>query len=912
MHSGPVHTSVDAGRGARRPAPRAPVDRWLGHLHLRARRALAAAVAPLLLVGSLALPAAAAGPAPVRGVLPPGPVPQTVTADALPTAQVDGVVYDAVVVGRTVWAVGDFSSARPAGVPRGGAGSQPSKGLVTFDALTGELTGPVHRLDGTPFSSTTNPGVYCDRVGTERYVCDTAFRVAAAPDGSRVYVGGDFTSVDGTARSRLAAFDTATGDLVAGFAPAVDDRVRALSVTSDTVYVGGAFRSVSGAARTRLAAVRTDGTVLPWAPTASDTVVALAADPVRDRVVVGGAFASVSGRAQQGLTAVRATGTGALAPWRDTPVPVGGSYVTDLELRGGVVYGAANGEGRPQFDGRFAATVTDGRMSWVDSCRGATQSVAVLRDVLYSAHHAHQCLSLDAFGELRPQYLRAFAQTLDARVTNPAGERVPQLLHWFPRPDDGPSSSPFQHGTWAVAASEDLGVLVLAGEFLTVNDGAQQGLVRFRLPADAPRKAGPEFPLAPPEPVSVAPGEVRVLVPSALDRDAAELSYELLRDGVTVATRTAVSAPYLRPDVAFTDGGLQPGASHTYRYRVTDPDGNSSGSPPAAPTRVAAGPVPPRGVAGALADGARRLWPLSDPAGSSAARDVVGGPSLAPSGDVVLGVPGPVPGGPTAARLGPGDHLTLTGDRVPGPQLFTAEAWVAVEPGSAGQVLGLADRQSGDSDDADRRVYVRTDGRLAFGVRPSDTFAGDPRQTVVSEERVDDGQWHHVAASLSPAGLRLHLDGRLVATDPGVKTAQPYAGWWRVGDDDTSSWAGGGGSGVQGAVADVAVSGLVLADEQVAARAGTPPPLALSAADLSLVCRGTACTVDSSALAPPGATVVVDLGDGSSATGRVVEHTYARPAAATVRVTVTTASGRTGTVERSLRLAGPRRVHYAS
>ena len=43
--------------------------------------------------------------------------------------------------------------------------------------------------------------------------------MAASPDGSRVYVAGDFTTADGQPRKRLAAYDTATGQLVASFDP---------------------------------------------------------------------------------------------------------------------------------------------------------------------------------------------------------------------------------------------------------------------------------------------------------------------------------------------------------------------------------------------------------------------------------------------------------------------------------------------------------------------------------------------------------------------------------------------------------------------------------------------------------------------------------------------------------------------
>lgn len=52
----------------------------------------------------------------------PGPVVEpanAVTADRLPTVQVDGVVWSQAVVGNTVYAGGSFTSARPAGAAPG-------------------------------------------------------------------------------------------------------------------------------------------------------------------------------------------------------------------------------------------------------------------------------------------------------------------------------------------------------------------------------------------------------------------------------------------------------------------------------------------------------------------------------------------------------------------------------------------------------------------------------------------------------------------------------------------------------------------------------------------------------------------------------------------------------------------------
>ena len=61
--------------------------------------------------------------------------------------------------------------------------------------------------------------------------------ITASPDGSRGYVAGDFTAVNGAARNRVVALDGSTGAVIAGFAPNVSSRVRSLAATADTLYL---------------------------------------------------------------------------------------------------------------------------------------------------------------------------------------------------------------------------------------------------------------------------------------------------------------------------------------------------------------------------------------------------------------------------------------------------------------------------------------------------------------------------------------------------------------------------------------------------------------------------------------------------------------------------------------------------
>src|SRR4051812_39672190 len=99
-----------------------------------------------LLAGSTALLTLTAA---LSGMLTPGPAradsapltpadpvtPTTVSADALPTVQINGVAWAQVVVGNTVYVAGKFSSARPAGV-RAGTQETPRSNLLAYDITT--------------------------------------------------------------------------------------------------------------------------------------------------------------------------------------------------------------------------------------------------------------------------------------------------------------------------------------------------------------------------------------------------------------------------------------------------------------------------------------------------------------------------------------------------------------------------------------------------------------------------------------------------------------------------------------------------------------------------------------------------------------------------------------------------------
>ena len=96
-----------------------------------------------------------------------------------------------------------------------------------------------------------------------------------------LYVGGAFTSVDGVARGYLAEVDLNTGAMVPGFAGQTNNKVNAVALTADgsRVVLGGTYTTVNGVNQARMAAVNpTTGAVLPWAIHPAYGITALAVD----------------------------------------------------------------------------------------------------------------------------------------------------------------------------------------------------------------------------------------------------------------------------------------------------------------------------------------------------------------------------------------------------------------------------------------------------------------------------------------------------------------------------------------------------------------------------------------------------------------------------------------------------------
>ena len=801
----------------------------------------------------------------------------TVTADALPTVQVDGVVWDQVVLGNKVYVTGRFNNARPAGAASG-TSLTPRSNALAFDIRTGQLDptwAPVLNGQGK----------------------------SIATDGTRIFLAGDFSTVNGTTRSRVAAVNLTTGATDTGFQANANAAVYDLAVSGSTLYMGGNFSTIRNTSRGRLAAVNTaTGVLTSWAPTTDLAVRAVTVPAGTGTVVVGGHFRLLNGVETFGMGAVDAT-TGENRPWlvnqiikNYTPFTTtngGDAAIFSLQSAGGKVYGTAyDYYGPSPFEGSFAAAATDGSLVWMNTCKGDTYDALPIGDVLYSVGHPHNCSSIGGHPQTQPwTFERVLATTSFADGVTLGGDfpgrPKPRLLHFSPTLDVGTFTGQSQ-AAWTVEGNSDY--VVLGGEFPKVNGAGQQGLVRMGVSSLATNKQGPRDIQSVPTLVSLAPGTVRVSWKAAWDRDNRNLRYEVLRGSTVIATLTKDSEWWDRPMVSYTDTGATPGATVSYRIRVYDAFGNG-GSGSAASITVPTGSSTASPYRDAvLADGATSYWRLGEASGTTA-YDWAGADDLTLASTVTRGTPGAftATGDTNAASTFPGAtgvpavNTSLT----TGPQTFSLEAWINTTSTTGGKIIGFGNSRTADSSSYDRHIYMSNNGRITVGAYPGGV------RTVSSVPGFNNGQWHHVVGTLSSEGLALYVDGALIGRDISTTSAQPYSGYWRIGGDNLNGWPNAGSSNkYKGTIDDVAVYPTALTPAQVvdhyikSGREFNRAPVAA----FGLEKTGLDISVDAGDSSDPDGdtlTYAWDFGDGSAAgSGKTADHTFAAAGTYQVKLTV--------------------------
>ena len=426
-----------------------------------------------LVLGSLVTPTIVAPPA----VAAPG---QTALASpqALPTAQIDGVVWDQAVVGNTVYAVGEFKNARPAGAAAG-ENESPRFNAMAYDITTGAL------LDWAP------------KVGGK------VNAVEASADGSTIYLGGNFLSVNDEAVYGVAAVDTAGRRKP--LAASATGEVMDLEVSPDgsTLYMSGAFTQINSAARRRAAALDLKTQKLTdFAPAVDDSIVrsiTVAAD--NSAVAIGGSFRSVGG-SSNGYGVAVLEKDGSLRQTNLTSVIRNAgqkSGIMNLKSDSRGFYGVAYSQ-EGTFEGMFRADWASGDINLMADCHGDSYDVLPTKDVIYIAGHSHDCSNIGGFADGAEQGIYHHAVGFSSTATGTVGHNTAfgytdYYGHPAPTQYDGflpgfqnGTKTKSQQATWTVEGNDQY--LVYGGEFVAVNGSSQQGLVRFSMSGGDPGAKG--------------------------------------------------------------------------------------------------------------------------------------------------------------------------------------------------------------------------------------------------------------------------------------------------------------------------------------------------------------------------------------------------------------------------------------
>lgn len=210
-----------------------------------------------------------------------------------------GAVYKFTQVGGTMYAGGAFSSvSTPAGVSPGGTFSRSN--IVAFNATSGVIS--------TSFAPSVNGEVW-----------------AMASDGTSLWIGGTFTSVNGVARRGVAKLNPTTGAVDSAFnANLASGKVTELALVGGRLIAGGTFpgrlRAVNPAtgANTGYLNLSISGSVADNAGPVE--VYRFAVNPAGTRLVAVGNFTSVAGQTRYRAFMLTLGATASLNPWYYPPL----------------------------------------------------------------------------------------------------------------------------------------------------------------------------------------------------------------------------------------------------------------------------------------------------------------------------------------------------------------------------------------------------------------------------------------------------------------------------------------------------------------------------------------------------------------------------------------------------------------
>jgi hypothetical protein len=470
---------------------------------------------------------------------------------------VGGLVY----IGGTFTAVVDLDGV-----------SHPAGNVAVFDPTAGTFN--------TAWSATANGSVN-----------------AIAASGNTLYLGGDFSQVNGASHRKLAAVNLTTGAVIPTWKPSADGLVETVVALGGQVYAGGYFFNITDAAGAHAQPfiARLDGTTAAvdptWHPTPDARVRRIMPSTDGSRLFVGGDFSTVSGAPGSVALVSIVTATGAVDPLFREGTNNGNARapVFDLATDGThlLVAAAGGGGGCTMQDPARGTTI------WSHKSNGDMQAVEVIGSTVYCGGHFNGSASFDGVD-----------RTKLAAVDLTTGT----ILDYAPVVNSA-------LGIWSMGS--DATHLYIGGDFTKVSGISQAHFARFS-------QAGTETPPMAPRSLTGQAGDSAAYLtwlPPTNDGGSTIKSYRVYRKTAKGSVKSVGRANAL----SFTDTTAVDGT--TYTYTVAALNGIGEGPPSSATTvtpqhGVVTPPGAPTGLGSTSLPGAIQLsW---DPPPSNGGTPITG------------------------------------------------------------------------------------------------------------------------------------------------------------------------------------------------------------------------------------------------------------------------------------------------
>jgi len=159
-----------------------------------------------------------------------------------------------------------------------------------------------------------------------------------AISGNNIYVGGQFTSIGGKARTNIAKLNNTTGDADETWNPGANNKILTIAISGDDIYVGGEFTKIGGQSRNRIAKLNntTGDANETWNSGANNRVWTIAISG--DDIYVGGEFTYIGVQSRNRIAKLNNTNGDADETWN----PSANSVVWSIALAGENIYAGGN------------------------------------------------------------------------------------------------------------------------------------------------------------------------------------------------------------------------------------------------------------------------------------------------------------------------------------------------------------------------------------------------------------------------------------------------------------------------------------------------------------------------------------------------------------------------------------------